>query len=168
MKLKLNQPFKSSSRLISLNDINSAPAIKPTSALRNQSGMTLIEIMVVMGIVAFLLVTLGSTVNSQLQKSRRTSAEFLIAEVGKALDSYNRDCGVFPTTDQGLDALMKSPGESCSNWGPTAYIKKINKDPWKTPLVYESDGSTYTLKSLGSDKKPAGEGTAADISSETL
>ena len=139
--------------------------------IRNNRGMTLIEIMIVLLILGRMAGILVTKVMSSLAKARVNQAKILISEIGKALDQFNTDCGFYPTTDQGLQGLITSPGGSraCPNWGPEAYIKKLPKDPWGTELIYACpDGSHYTLKSLGRDKKEGGEGLDADISSEDL
>jgi general secretion pathway protein G len=134
----------------------------------NEVGMTLIEIMIVLAIIGTLLTVLATNVMSKLEKSRVANTRIQLHEVQKQLDMYNSDCGSYPTTEQGLNALLTKPGEECPNWGPEAYIKKNQlKDVWGTELVYESDGSTVqVLKSLGKDKKEGGEGNGADISLE--
>jgi general secretion pathway protein G len=138
--------------------------------LKRQDGMTLLEIMIVLAIVGGLIAVLGTQVNDYLKKSRVANAKILLKEIDKSLQSFNADCGAFPTTDQGLKALQTSPGaEVCPNWGPNAYWKKKDfKDPWNNGLVYESDGGSYVLKSLGEDRKADGSGFGADISSEDL
>src|ERR1700722_6702138 len=105
--------------------------------IRNQSGMTLIEIMIVLVILGSMAGILILKVSDSLKKSRVQQAKILISEVGKALDQFNTDCGFYPTTDQGLQALVTTPvgGKSCSNWGPEAYLKKLPKDPWRNDLV---------------------------------
>jgi general secretion pathway protein G len=135
-----------------------------------QRGMTLVEIMIVTVILAAMATVLVTQVGKQLEKARRNQAKILVSEVGKALENYNTDCGSFPTTDQGLNALLAPPagGRSCGQWGPDPYLKKMPKDPWGTELVYTSDGNKYTLKSLGKDKSEGGEGPGADISSDDL
>lgn len=137
--------------------------------LKNNRGMTLIEIMIVLVILGTMASFLVTKVVQQLAKARVNQAKILISEVGKALDQFNTDCGFYPTTDQGLQSLITTPGggRTCSNWGPEPYLKKIPKDPWGTELVYVSaDGARYVLKSFGRDKKEGGEGLDADISSE--
>ena len=136
--------------------------------LRNQRGMTLIEIMIVMAILGGLLAFLGTTVMTSFKKSRVQTAKLQMAELGKQLDQYNMTCNTYPTTDQGLDALLKAPGEGCSNWGPEPYVKSAAqfKDPWGTKFVYESDGGKYVLRSYGQDKKPGGASYDKDISTD--
>ncbi|MBK9293371.1 MAG: type II secretion system major pseudopilin GspG [Oligoflexia bacterium] len=136
--------------------------------ITNQKGMTLIEIMIVLVIIATMGTVLVTQVNKQLEKGRMNQAKILIAEVGKNLDQYNLDCGAYPTTDQGINALLTPPGSGCANWGPEPYLKKMPKDPWNSELSYSSDGSKYILKSYGKDKKEGGDGYNRDISSEDL
>lgn len=133
--------------------------------------MTLIEIMVVMIILAGLVAILSKTVTKSLDKAKMNQAKIIIGEVGKALDTYYADCSSFPTTEQGLDALIKQPtgGRPCPNWGPEPYLPKKPQDPWNTDLVYTSaDGTSYNLKSLGKDHTEGGDGYAKDISNEDL
>lgn len=136
--------------------------------MQNQIGMTLIELMIVMAILGGLITILGTRVIGALDKAKVQNAKTLIKEVEKRLEMYNLDCNGFPTTDQGLEALVTSPGDACSNWGPDPYYKQLPKDPWGTQLVYESDGGTYTIISLGKDKKEGGDSYNKDISSADL
>lgn len=135
----------------------------------NQRGMTLIEIMIVIAIIAGLMAVLGTSANTYLNKSKVANAKIQMKEIGKALDMYYADCNGYPTTDQGLKALITSPGpDACSNWGPSPYRKKEEKDPWGTPFIYESDGATYALKSYGRNKKEGGEDYDKDLNSQEL
>ncbi len=134
----------------------------------NQIGMTLIEIMIVIAIVGGLMAVLGKNVVSYLDKSRVQNAKIQIKEISKSLDMYYADCGSFPTTEQGLAALTQSPGESCPNWGPEPYRKKEDRDPWGAGFLYESDSSTYIVRSLGKGGKEGGDAYEKDISSEEL
>jgi general secretion pathway protein G len=138
--------------------------------LKNQRGMTLIEIMIVLVILGTIGTVLVNQVNKNLKKSRVQQARILISETGKALDQFFTDCGFYPTTDQGLQALVQPPaGRTCSNWGPESYLKRVPKDPWGNELVYTSgDGQKYTLVSLGADRQEGGDAYNADISSEEL
>ena len=135
----------------------------------NQRGMTLIEIMIVIAIIAGLMAVLGTTANDKLQKSRQSQAKIAIKQLATALENYNLDCNSYPTTEQGFNALVTSPGaDACPNWGPNPYIKNIKeaKDSWGKPFLYESDGSTFVIRSLGRDGKESGTGYDQDLSSE--
>lgn len=133
--------------------------------IRNNKGMTLLEIMIVLVILGGLIGILATQVQKQLMKANVKNAKIQIAEYGKALDYYYQDCNSYPSTEEGLEALMKAPA-SCPNWGPDPYLKSLNKDPWGSPLVYEQSGSGYILKSYGADKKEGGTGLNADITNE--
>ena len=138
-------------------------------SLRSQVGMTLIEIMIVIAIIAGLMAVLGSSASTFLKKSKVENAKIQIKEISKQLEAYNLSCNSYPTTDQGLKALVANPGaEACPNWGPEPYYKKEPRDPWNNGFVYESDGAKYVLKSLGANKKEGGDGYDKDISSEEL
>lgn len=137
--------------------------------IRDEAGMTLIEIMIVIAIIAGLMAVLGTSANSYLQKSRVENAKIQMKEIGNQLEGYNLACNMYPTEEQGLQALVTSPGdEACPNWGPEPYMKKLPKDPWGKPFIYMSDGSTYELRSLGRDGKEGGSGYEKDLSSADL
>ena len=133
--------------------------------LKNKKGMTLLEIMIVLAILAGLIAVLATQVQGRLKRAKINQARIQIGEYGKALDMFYTDCGFFPSADTGLQALTSAPS-NCQNWGPDPYIKKVSKDPWNHDYVYESDGGKFKLKSYGSDGKEGGSGDAADISSE--
>lgn len=135
--------------------------------IRNQKGMTLLEIMIVLVILGGIAVTLAGQVMGRFKQAKIRQAKIAIGEIGKALDMYFTDCNGYPSNEEGLEALVKAPS-TCSNWGPDPYLKKVNQDPWGGAYVYESQGNTYVLKSLGSDRREGGSGEAADISSENL
>lgn len=137
----------------------------------SESGMTLIEILIVLAIIAMIATFVGTNVSGQLKKARVDSTKTQIRNLGTVLETYQLDCGAFPTTSQGLQALITKPdGDACENYNPSGYLKSkvLPKDGWGTTLVYESDGSSYVVKSLGKDRKEGGDGENTDISSETL
>lgn len=134
----------------------------------NQRGMTLIEIMIVIAIIGGLMAVLGTMAFARLKESKVNTAKIQMKSIGQALESYNLSCNGYPTTDQGLQALVTKPsGDACPNWsggGTEGYMKKSQlKDPWNSDFIYESDGSTFELKSLGEDRKEGGEGRAKDL-----
>ncbi len=134
--------------------------------LKNEKGMTLIEIMIVLVIIAGLSGFLINNVMNSMRRAEMREAKILISEVGKALDEYYMSCSTYPSTDQGLEALIEAPPEGCDDWGPDAYIKKIPKDPWGKPLIYELEDDGYFVGSLGGDKREGGSGYAKDISNK--
>lgn len=135
------------------------------SVLNNQSGMSLIEIMIVLALIVTIMTTVGQNVMESFNKSQVRNAKIQMGELSKALDRYNLDCNSYPTTEEGLDALLSAPS-SCSNWGPTPYIKKkLLQDPWNNEFAYELLSATeYEIISFGADKQEGGEGLEADIS----
>ncbi len=130
----------------------------------NEKGMTLLEIMIVLVILGGLIAILATQVQGRLKSAKIRQAKIQISEYGKALDMFFTDCNNYPSTEEGLNALVTAPS-TCSNWGPDPYLKKVNKDPWGGDFQYTSTGNNYVLKSLGSDRKEGGSGDAADISS---
>ena len=126
--------------------------------------MTLIEIMIVVGILAFLMGYLGTKVKERSDKAKISQARIIISLVEDAITEFNLDCGFYP---ESLDDLVSAPRD-CEEWGPEPYLKngKIPKDPWKNNLVYEMDESgNYTIISFGQDRRPGGTGFKKDLSS---
>ena len=95
-------------------------------------------------------------------------AKIQIQNLGGALKDFKRRCGIYPTTEQGLEALVEAPtsGRECKRYRPI--IDKLPLDPWDTPFQYESDGKTYVIRSLGADGFEGGEDFDKDISSEDV
>jgi general secretion pathway protein G len=129
-----------------------------------QDGFTLIELMVVILIIGLLATIVVQNLRSATDKAKRVKAQADISQLKSALDRYYLDAGSYPTSDQGLPALIAAPstGNDPTNWaGP--YIERIPLDPWGHPYVYQSDGNEYLLKSYGADGVEGGEGKNADI-----
>ncbi|MFW6181555.1 MAG: type II secretion system major pseudopilin GspG [Spirochaetota bacterium] len=131
---------------------------------------TLIELMVVVVILGILAVFVVPRVAGRPEEARVTKARVEIANLEQALELYYLDNGRYPTTEQGLEALVRKPdtGPEPTNWQPGGYLNKprIPVDPWGTPYMYVSPGnhnSDYDLYSLGRDGQPGGEGYDADI-----
>lgn len=139
--------------------------MKPRARIKSQSGMTLIEIMIVLIIVGGLMAILGQNVIGRLFQANRKQAEIQIKEIGKQLDMFYADCGFYP---ESINALVEKASD-CANWGPEPYLKKAPKDPWGSEFIYERKSrSDYTLQSLGADGNEGGTGNDEDISSENL
>jgi general secretion pathway protein G len=135
------------------------------SRRQQQAGFTLIEIMVVILILGLLATLVVQSLRGATDKAKRTKAMADIAELKTALDRYYIDNGSYPSSDQGLQALVTPPsqGTQTANYEEGGYIRRIPNDPWNNPYVYQSDGNTYTLKSLGADGAEGGTGKNADI-----
>ena len=140
--------------------------------MNQQKGFTLIEIMVVIIILRLLAGLVLPRFLGQEEKAKREVAKTQIRSLENALDAYKLDNGFYPTTDQGLDALIKKPeiGRIPNKWREGGYLKpaRIPKDPWGHDYVYVSPGSEnreYEIVSYGADGESGGEGDNADIQS---
>lgn len=139
--------------------------IKGKKLISNRYGFTLIELLVVMVIIGLLAALVAPRLFPKLGKGKQAAAKAQIELLGQALDQYRLDVGSYPSTTEGLNALMTNPGGE--KWdGP--YLKKnVPLDPWGNPYNYQSPGShgEYDLYSLGRDNKPGGEGEDKDVTS---
>ena len=140
--------------------------------LGNQKGMTLIEIMVVIVILGILATMVFTRVGGRTEQARRVKAVVEIRSLQNALELFRVDNGFYPTTEQGLDALVELPsmGQSAISYSEDGYIDKVPFDPWGYPYVYISPGTQgpYDLESYGPDGEDGGEGKWADIESWAL
>lgn len=128
-------------------------------------GFTLLELLVVMVIIGLLAAYVGPRYFAQIGKSEQKTAKAQIEGLGKALDTYRLDAGHYPSTEQGLNALMVKPNDEPKWSGP--YLQKaVPPDPWGKPYLYRSpgQGGDFDLLSYGKDGQPGGEGDAADVS----
>lgn len=141
---------------------------------RRADGFTLIEIMVVVVILGILAAIVVPRIMDQPDKARVAKAKQDIQTLGTALDLYKLDNYTYPSTQQGLEALVSPPqgDPPAPNWKPGGYIEKLPKDPWGHPYQYLYPGvknpNGYDLYTLGADGKPGGEGINADIGNWNL
>ena len=135
-----------------------------SSARKSSRGFTLIELLVVLAILTLLAGLVGPRVLNQLGGAKSKTAGVQIADLDKSLELFKLDVGRYPTTEEGLDALVKRPG-SVKGWtGP--YLKGgVPSDPWGHPYRYANPGSNGGIEilSLGADGAPGGEGENADV-----
>ena len=139
--------------------------------LRRSSGFTLIEIMAVVLIMGFLMGVVGLTVFTQVDRARVQTARAKISQLESALEFYRMDNSRYPSTEQGLEALIRKPSGSPEprSYPPEGYLKKSGalSDPWSELFLYESPGQhnpySFDLWSLGADARPGGEGVNGDI-----
>lgn len=128
------------------------------------AGFTLLEVLVVLVIIGLLAGYVGPRFFAQIGKSETKVARAQIDGLEKALDQYYLDTGHFPSTEQGLAALMTRP-DSEPRWNGPYLKKELPADPWGRPYLYRSPGqkSDYELYSLGKDGQPGGTGDNEDV-----
>lgn len=127
-------------------------------------GFTLLELLVVVVIIGLLAAYVGPRYFSQLGKSEVTVALAQIDALEKALDTFRLDVGRYPTTEEGLNALMQRPTSALRWNGP--YLKKaVPADPWGRPFSYRAPGTNgeFEIVSYGRDGQPGGNGDDADL-----
>jgi general secretion pathway protein G len=132
---------------------------------RRQAGVTLIEMMVVVVIIALFAALVLPRMMGQADKARKTAARAQINAFMTALGSYKLDTSSYPTTEQGLQALRVKP-ENVNNWQGPYTDKEIDNDPWGHPYVYRfpgEHGDEPDLTCYGADGQPGGDGMNADI-----
>ena len=132
------------------------------AAPRRSAGFTLIELLVVLVILTLLAGLVGPRVLDQLGGAKSKTAGVQIADLDKSLELFKLDVGRYPSTEEGLDALVKKPG-NVNGWnGP--YLKGgVPTDPWNHPYRYANSGGNIEIVSLGADGAPGGDGENADI-----
>ncbi len=133
-----------------------------------QSGFTLIEIMVVVIIIGFLASVVVPAVLDRVDESRIQKAKADFKQLQTALKLYKIDNFVYPSGEQGLEALVTKPSLAPvpRNWKSSGYIEQLQMDPWGRPYLYMSpgEGHEYDIYTLGADGVSGGEGPAADLS----
>ena len=153
--------------------------IKPTGNIfrlncfrLTNTGFTLIEIMVVIVILGILATLIVPRIMDRPDEARRTKAALDIQAIGQAVDLYRLDNHFYPTTEQGLQALVTKPvsDPQPKRWKKEGYLPKLPLDPWGNAYVYLSPGiyGPYDIISYGADGEPGGEGNDADIVSWDL
>jgi general secretion pathway protein G len=136
------------------------------AGFRRQSGFSLIELLVVLTIIALLGAVVGPQVIKNLGRAKSDTAKIQIDDPGAALDLYYLDLGRYPTTDEGLSALISAPATLSAGWNGS-YLKKgtVPKDPWGNDYRYASPGNNgvYDLFSYGADNQADGDDENRDI-----
>jgi general secretion pathway protein G len=132
-----------------------------------QRGFTLIEIMVVVIIIGLLAAVIVPSVINKVDEARVAKAKSDIQGLETALTMFRLDNSKYPTTDQGLQALIQQPTDpSIRHWRVGGYLQRVSKDPWGADYQYVypgTHGREYDLYTLGADGQPGGDGPNADI-----
>ena len=132
-----------------------------------QIGFTLLELLVVLGIIAMLAGLVGPQVMKHMGESKVKAAKVQIEDLAQTMDMYKLDVGSYPTSEQGLNALIESP-DGAQRWnGPYLRKSKVPLDPWQQEYKYTSPGEhgKFDISSLGADGKEGGEGEDKDLNS---
>ncbi|MBT9526050.1 MAG: type II secretion system major pseudopilin GspG [Rhizobacter sp.] len=132
--------------------------------VRSRRGFTLLELLVVMVIIGLLAAYVGPKYFSQIGKSEVKTAKAQIVAFEKALQQFRVDVGRYPSTEQGLQALLSKPA-NLSKWDGPYLEKTLPADPWGQPYVYVSPGEhgEVDISSYGRDGRPGGDGLDADV-----
>lgn len=135
--------------------------------MRKNNGFTLLELLVVLGIIALLAGIVGPQVMKHMGASKTKAAKVQIEDLSAALDMYKLDVGRYPTTEQGLSALVENPSDTKRWNGPYLRKTKVPEDPWMEAYHYAAPGEhgSFDLYSYGADGKEGGEGEDQDIAS---
>ena len=135
----------------------------------DRRGFTFVEILVVVMILGLLAALVVPRIMGRTDEAKRTAAKVQIRNIEAALQLYKLDNGVYPSTEQGLRALIEKPttGVVPKKWKLGGYLQKLPEDPWGNPYKYVSPSPTqrgdYEIISYGTDGEPGGEGINADI-----
>ncbi len=141
---------------------------------RREKGFTLIELLVVLVIIGILAGYIGPKIMGRPEEAKRTKAAMQIQGIETALKLYRLDNGMYPSTEQGLQALVEAPasGKLAPKWRDGGYLDKgkVPKDPWSNDFAYLSPGTygDFDLFSYGPDGEPGGESENADINNWEL
>lgn len=135
---------------------------------RAQAGFTLIELLVVLVILVLLASLVGPRVIGYLGSSRTKAAKVQVESLSSALELFRLDTGRYPTTSEGLKALVDAPGGTNGWNGPYLTKREVPIDPWGRPYNYRSDGvASFDIFSLGADNQPGGSGENEDVYSRS-
>lgn len=132
-----------------------------------ERGMTLIEILVVLTLIGVVLGIVGSNYLGKSEQAKAKAAKIEIEQISQALDLFKLELGRYPSTQEGLQALISAP-PGTSNWnGPYWKKSSVPKDPWGNEYKYSAPGQSgpYDITSLGADGKEGGDGPNKDLSS---
>lgn len=133
------------------------------SPFHSQAGFSLMELLVVLAIMGLLAAIVTPRVMGTLGKAKTQTTGTQVDQLGAALDFFKVDNGRYPTSEEGLKALIEAPSGLAAWNGPYLAKPQIPEDAWKRAYHYETDGDSYDLYSLGADGREGGKGADADI-----
>ncbi|HEY0809923.1 MAG TPA: type II secretion system major pseudopilin GspG [Longimicrobiales bacterium] len=137
--------------------------------MKARNGFTLLELMVVIVVLGLLAGLVGPQILGRVSEAKTTTAQTQIEMLATALDTYRLDNGVYPSNEQGLDALRDKPahGDATANWHGPYLRKPVPLDPWGRAYMYRvsDDLSSFEIVSLGADGRAGGTGDDVDLSS---
>jgi general secretion pathway protein G len=130
-----------------------------------EEGFTLLEMMIVLVIIAVIAGLVTVNVMGRPDEAKATTTRSNVSSIIGALKMYRLDNGAYPTSEQGLKALVERPTTPPvpGSWAQGGYLSAPPLDAWQKPYEYHSDGASFTIRSFGRDGKPGGEGVDADI-----
>ncbi len=135
--------------------------------VQNQKGFSLIEILIALTLLAVAGTFVVGRFMDTLHEGQVKSTKIQMNGLDARLKEFRRKCGFYPTTEQGLEALVTKPtgGRECKDYPANGFIdgESVPKDPWDGDFIYESDGKTFNIYSYGPDGSAGGEGTDTDI-----
>lgn len=140
--------------------------MKPIKSFDREAGFTLLELLVVLAILGLLAAIVAPQVLKYLGSSRSQVAKVQVENLSTALDEFNVDVGRYPSQDEGLAALIRSPADAAGWKGPYLQKKQVLIDPWSHPYNYRAPGGrnpAFDVWSYGSDGVEGGSGEAQDV-----
>lgn len=152
--------------------ISTSPLKSLLRVTTRPAGFTLIEVMIVVVILSVMAALIVPKLMGRPDEARIVAARQDIASIAQALKLYRLDNLRYPTTEQGLQALVSKPTQTplANNWKAEGYLERLPKDPWGSPYQYLAPGihGEIDIYSLGADQAPGGEGVNADIGNWAL
>ena len=141
------------------------PVERIVRRLRPDEGYTLIEMLIVIGIIALIAAVLTPQLLGQMSRARAKTAQLQLDSVAAAVELFRSDVGRYPTQQEGLQALLSDPGNTEGWTGPYLKDAKAVDDPWNHPLIYQLDSGAlhFTVQSYGADGKTGGVGADRDL-----
>lgn len=136
-------------------------------ATKANAGFSLIEILIALTLLGLAGTFVAGKIFDSLYEGQVKSTRIQMSAVSQRLKEFRRKCGYYPTTDQGLEALVSKPtsGRECRDYPPSGFIDgdEVPRDPWDEDFVYTSDGKKFEISSYGQDREEGGEDKDADI-----